>query len=63
MRAPDLPIVAVAEKPKRSTPQIPIAPADKSIEVGIKATLYRATPENSPLQYEFKSWKGLVSPC
>jgi hypothetical protein len=61
-RAPDLPIVAVTEKPKRSPPQIPVAPADKSIEVGIKANLYRATPENPPLAYEFKSWKGTVSP-
>jgi hypothetical protein len=61
-RAPDLPVVVVTENHRRSNPPIRVIPDDTCTEVRIKASLYRATPESHPLEYEFKAWKGTVSP-
>jgi hypothetical protein len=64
MRAPDLPTIpihAVTHKFKQSNPPIRVA-EEKSVEVGIKAHLYRASPSSLAVEYEFKSQKGTVHP-
>jgi hypothetical protein len=60
LRVPDLPVVDKANQ-KPSNPPIRVVHEDKSLEVGVKATLYRGVSSSDPLEYEFKAWKGTVS--
>lgn len=59
-RVPDLPAVDIVYK-KLSNPLIRVAHEEKTIEVGVKAELFRSLSSSPPLEYEFKAWRGTVS--
>jgi hypothetical protein len=61
VREPDLPKVASMGALKRSAPPTAVIRDEMSMEAGIKAALYRASPERGAIDYEFRSWKGTVS--
>ena len=62
VRVPDLPKVAPMGALKRSAPPTAVIRDEKRVEeVGIKAALYRVSPESGAFDYEFRSWKGTVS--
>jgi hypothetical protein len=57
---PDLPLVPLKVNPKPI--HRPLLPREyKTVEVGVKATLYRASLEGRHLEYEFKASRGRVS--
>jgi hypothetical protein len=61
VRVPDLPKVASVGALKRSAPPAAVIRDEMSIEARIKVALYRASPESGTMDYEFRSWKGMVS--